>query len=117
MRTGRQCRILQMKSEKKIRNIGVRSLLWLRVLSSLTMIRNGNPAYGYMDGTSMACPHVSGVAALGLSYAVQQRRHFKASEFITLMKESVKPVDDYYVRQKQRLTIIIISLQQLHPCK
>lgn len=35
-----------------------------------TLIRNGQPAYGYMDGTSMACPHVSGVAALGLSYAV-----------------------------------------------
>ena len=47
-----------------------------------TWIQNGTAAYGFMDGTSMACPHVSGVAALGLSYAVKQRRHFKASEFI-----------------------------------
>lgn len=53
-----------------------------------TLINNGEYAYGYMDGTSMACPAVSGVAALGLSYAVQQRRHFKAAEFIALMKET-----------------------------
>ena len=51
-----------------------------------TWIQNGTAAYGFMDGTSMACPHVSGVAALGLSYAVKQRRHFKASEFIELLK-------------------------------
>ncbi len=67
-----------------------------------TMIRNGAPAYGYMDGTSMACPHVSGVAALGLSYAVQQRRHFKASQFIQLLKESVKPLDSWYSGGKKK---------------
>ena len=41
----------------------------------------GTGEYGYMQGTSMACPHVSGVIALGLSYAAQLRRHFTAEEF------------------------------------
>jgi len=44
----------------------------------------------------MACPHVSGVAALGLSYALQQRRHFKVQEFINLMKQTAREVDSYY---------------------
>ena len=61
-----------------------------------TWIQNGTAAYGFMDGTSMACPHVSGVAALGLSYAVKQRRHFKASEFIELLKTSTKSLDSWY---------------------
>ena len=67
-----------------------------------TWIKNGNATYGYMDGTSMACPHISGVAALGLSYAVKQRRHFKAPEFIELMKESVKDVDGWYQNVKTK---------------
>lgn len=67
-----------------------------------TTIQNGQPAYGYMDGTSMACPHVSGVVALGLSYAVQQRRHFKADEFVELVKSSVKEIyTDYYNGKKK----------------
>ena len=41
--------------------------------------------YGYMESTSMACHQVSGVIALGLSYALQQRKHFKAQEFIDLL--------------------------------
>ncbi|WP_018666154.1 S8 family serine peptidase [Bacteroides gallinarum] len=68
-----------------------------------TLIQNGRAAYGYMEGTSMACPHASGVVALGLSYAVQQRRHFKASEFIQLLKSSAKPVDDYYKNGKKKV--------------
>lgn len=43
----------------------------------------------------MACPHVSGVAALGLSYAAQLRRHFTADEFKALLCETTTPIDSY----------------------
>ena len=61
-----------------------------------TLIQNGKPAYGYMEGTSMACPHVSGVAALGLAYAAKTNRHYRAADFVALMKKSVKDLDSHY---------------------
>lgn len=61
-----------------------------------TMIQNGRPAYGYMEGTSMACPHVSGVTALGLAYAAKTNRHYRAADFVALMKKSVKELDSHY---------------------
>ena len=53
--------------------------------------------YGYMEGTSMACPHVSAVVALGLSYATKLRKHFKAAEIRELLHDTknVTPIDDY----------------------
>lgn len=56
--------------------------------------------YGFMEGTSMATPCVSGVVALGLSYAAQMRRHFTAKEFRDLLYKTATPIDEYMVGKK-----------------
>ncbi len=67
------------------------------ILSTLPMdLTTSVATYGYYEGSSMACPHAAGVAALGLSYAAKLRRHFTAEEFLDLMSETAGDLDRYY---------------------
>ncbi|MBP3533342.1 MAG: S8 family serine peptidase, partial [Alistipes sp.] len=63
-----------------------------------------NSGYGYAQGTSMACPHMSGVAALGLSYAHKLGKHFTVDEFKALLLTSVNEIDRYCTGTKDYVT-------------
>ena len=72
--------------------------------------------YAYMEGTSMACPHVSGVVALGLSYAAQERKHFKADEFKELVYSTCTPLEDKWNYDTPKLYYkFVADLQQNQP--
>jgi hypothetical protein len=76
--------------------------------------------YGYMEGTSMACPHVSAVVALGLSYATQLRKHFKSEQIRELLQASqnITPIDKYMTGYKRYYRYVIdmgvIQPMQMH---
>lgn len=54
-----------------------------------------SPNYGMMQGTSQACPHVSGVAALGLSYAKQLGKRYTAEEFRSMLISATNDIEPY----------------------
>jgi subtilisin family serine protease len=66
----------------------------------LSTLLSRDDEYGYMEGTSMACPHVSGVAALGLAYAAKMHKHFDSREYRSLILKSVKDIDSHLRGEK-----------------
>ena len=89
------------------------------VLSTLPYNVSGSAGplagYGYMEGTSMACPHVSGVVALGLSYAAQLRRHVKAEEVKELLYSSARPIEPFWnTETPKQFYKFVTDLSQVH---
>ena len=85
---GAGCNIAAPGGEPYLKPVSPRS--W--VLSTLPTEKYDS-GYGYMYGTSMACPHVSGVAALGLAYAKKLGKKFTVKEFKSLLLSSVNDID------------------------
>lgn len=65
------------------------------VLSTIPTDKDGNK-YAYAQGTSMACPHVSGIAALAISYALDNGIKLTLPELKDIIVSSVRNITDFY---------------------
>lgn len=63
--------------------------------------------YAYMQGTSQACPGVSGVAALGLSYAHKLSKKFSRDEFVSMLLTSVNDIDSRLIDNSLKVSGLV----------
>ena len=96
---GPGCNVAAPGGDASISPAGTSAALVLSTLPSELPAELGTDGadYGYMQGTSMACPHVSGVAALGLSYALAKGRHYTVDEFKSMLLTAVNDIDSYII--------------------
>lgn len=57
--------------------------------------------YGWMEGTSMACPHISGVLALAISHASEHAISITPDQLKEALYSTAKNIDDYCVGNKE----------------
>ena len=66
---------------------------------------NNQMSYIYKYGTSMACPHVSGVVALGASYALKIGKKFSAEDFKSRLLTSANDIDRHLQPDMKKLMV------------
>lgn len=70
-------------------------------ISSTSVYYANSDGYEYMEGTSMATPHVTGCAALAISYAAQTGKKLTANELKRLILTSVHDINQYQTGTKR----------------
>ena len=105
---GRGCNIAAPGGDYWIGNLN-ESANCSQILS--TCISEVADEYAWMQGSSMACPHMSGVAALGVSYAGKLGKKFTSEEFTALLLTSVNDINQFLGDGSKPYADMTISLK------